>query len=201
LSRLPGVGRRSAERIAFHILKAAEPEALSLARAIQDVKQRVRHCQVCWNLTDHLADAGHGPRCDICRDPHRDRTSVLVVEQPKDLLALEQTGLYKGLYHVLMGRMSPLDGVGPEELTVSGLLDRLDRGEGAAESGVIREVILGLNPTVEGDGTGLYLMQEVSKRPGVRVTRLARGLPTGSNLEYANKSVLADAIQCRQEVR
>ncbi len=209
LSRLPGVGRRSAERLAFHILKSNEADALSLAKSIADVKQRVRHCAVCWNLTDHGPQAGaraegggsDSPQCDICRDPMRDRSAVLVVEQPKDLIALEQTGMYKGLYHVLMGRMSPLDGIGPEELTVAGLIDRIDRPEANPGGTPVREVILGLNPTVEGDGTALYLTQEVSSRSGVKVTRLARGLPTGSQLEFANKAVLADAIQCRQDVR
>lgn len=201
LSRLPGVGRRSAERLAFHILKSSEQDAMALSRAIADIKQKVRHCSVCWNLTDQGPAGGEGPRCDICRDATRDRSSVLVVEQPKDLIALEQTGMYKGLYHVLMGRISPLDGIGPEELTVGGLMDRVDRPAANPGGSTVREVILGLNPTVEGDGTGLYLMEEIARRPTVRVTRLARGLPTGSQLEFANKAVLADAIQCRQEVR
>lgn len=204
LSSLPGVGRRSAERLAFHILKSTDEQALSLSRAIADVKQRVRHCQVCWNLTDHVSGAAEGedaPRCELCRDAQRERGVVLVVEQPKDLIALEQTGMFKGLYHVLMGRISPLDGVGPEELTVAGLIDRIDRPESNPGGVAVREVILGLNPTVEGDGTALYLMEEISRRPSVRVTRLARGLPTGSQLEFANKAVLADAIAGRQDVR
>lgn len=201
LSRLPGVGRRSAERLAFHILKSRGEDALALSRAIADVKERVRHCSVCWNLTDQQGSGVGAPTCDICRDPARERGSVLVVEQPKDLIALEQTGMYKGLYHVLMGRISPLDGVGPEELTVAGLIERVDTPSANPGGSAVVEVILGLNPTVEGDGTGLYLMDELSRRPQVRVTRLARGLPTGSQLEFANKAVLADAIQCRQEVR
>jgi recombination protein RecR len=198
LASLPGIGRRSAERLAFHILKSPPDEASRLAQAITDVKARIRHCRACSNLTDSPEDQ---PLCDLCAGLSRDRQTVLVVEQPKDLIALEQTGMYKGLYHVLMGRISPLDGIGPEELTVSDLFRRLDRPDSNPGGVAIKEVVLGLNPTVEGDGTSLYLMQEIGSRPGMRVTRLARGLPTGSQLEYANKAVLADAIQCRQEVR
>ncbi len=192
LSSLPGIGRRGAERLAFHLLKASESSAMALARAITDIKRAVQHCSVCSNLTD--ADP-----CPICEDPSRDRSRVLVVEQPKDLIALEQTGMYSGLYHVLMGRLSPLDGIGPGELTVGELMARLD--EPAKNPGGVRikEVILGLNPTLEGDGTGLYLAQQIHSR-GVGVTRLARGLPTGSQLEYVSKAVLADAIEGRREM-
>ena len=193
LASLPGIGRRSAERLAFHLLKADEPTAMALARAIADVKRAVKHCSVCSNLTD--ADP-----CPICEDAQRDRSRVLVVEQPKDLIALEQTGMYRGLYHVLMGRLSPLDGIGPGELTVAELMARLD--DPAKNPGGVRieEVILGLNPTLEGDGTGLYLAEEIRKR-GVSVSRLARGLPTGAQLEYVSKAVLADAIEGRREMR
>lgn len=189
---LPGIGRRSAERLAFHILKAERAAALALAGAITDVKDTVRHCDRCWNLCD-------GALCGICADEARDRGLVLVVEQPKDLIALEQTGMYRGLYHVLMGRLSPLDGVGPEELTVPSLLGRIDDPKSNPGGSAVREVILGLNPTLEGDGTALYLAEALRAR-GVAVTRLARGLPSGSQLEYANKAVLADAIQGRQGV-
>ncbi len=190
LTRLPGIGRRSAERIAFHVLKCDEPEAMRLARAIEEVKKNVRHCSVCYNLTD--ADP-----CPICADERRDRATVLVVEQPRDLIALEQTGMYRGVYHVLMGRLSPLDGVGPDHLTVAALVRRVK--EPGIGSTPIREVVLGMNPTVEGDGTALYVAEQL--RPlGVRVSRLARGVPTGGQLEYANKAVLADAIQGRQAV-
>lgn len=184
-AQLPGIGVRSAERLAFHILKSDEQSALALARAITAVKQSVRHCRVCYNLSDRDV-------CSICADPERDRSRVLVVEQPKDLIALEQTGMYNGLYHVLMGRLSALDGVGPEDLTVEPLLGRVRES-----GGQIEEVVLGLNPTVEGDGTGLYLAQALGAL-GVRVSRLARGLPSGGSLEYANKAVLADAIMGRQ---
>lgn len=189
---LPGVGRRSAERLAFHILKNNEQTASDLANAILDVKRTVRHCRVCWNLSD--ADL-----CDICRDSARDRRTVLVVEQPRDLIALEQTGMYRGLYHVLMGRLSPLDGIGPDELTVPDLLKRLDDPKINPGETPVAEVILGLNPTMEGDGTSLYL-SDLTRQRGLKVTRLARGLPTGSSLEFANKAVLADAIEGRQSV-
>lgn len=191
-ARLPGVGRRSAERLAFYILKSDEPTAMGLARAIQDVKKLVRHCRVCSNLSDDEL-------CAVCADPRRDRTRVLVVEQPKDLIALEQTGMYRGLYHVLMGRLSPLDGIGPGDLTVDDLLRRIEKPEGNPGGTKVEEVILGLNPTVEGDGTSMYLAEQLKTR-GVRVSRLARGLPTGSSLEFANRAVLADAIQGRQSM-
>jgi len=189
---LPGIGRRSAERLAFHILKADRKAALALAQSITDVKETVRHCDRCWNLCD-------GVLCAVCADESRDRGVVLVVEQPKDLIALEQTGMYRGVYHVLMGRLSPLDGIGPEELTVPTLLERIDNPASNPGGARVREVILGLNPTLEGDGTALYLAEALRTR-GVAVTRLARGLPSGSQLEYANKAVLADAIQGRQGV-
>lgn len=190
LTRLPGIGRRTAERIAFFILKSDKEPALALAEAIRDVKERVKHCSICFNLTDT-------DPCQICDAPRRDRSQVLVVEQPKDLFALEQTGMYHGLYHVLMGRMSPLDGVGPEDLTVSELLARVDEPKKNAGGERIEEVVLGLNPTLEGDGTALYLAEELGRR-GVRVTRLARGLPAGREIEFASTAVLAEAIQDRR---
>ncbi len=201
LAKLPGIGRRSAERLAFHVLKSERAEAERLAAAVLEVKRSVRHCRSCFNL-------GDSDRCSICSDPRRDRSRILVVEQPKDLIALEQTGMYRGLYHVLMGRISPLDHVGPGDLTVGVLFDRIDHperhalhegGAGGADTTAVGEVVLGLNPTIEGDGTALYLADRL-KRKGVRVSRLARGLPTGGSLEFANKAVLADAISGRQEM-
>ena len=192
-ARLPGVGRRSAERLALHVLKSSKDEAMALAGAIGDVKKSVRHCTVCFNFAE-------GDRCAICEDPRRDRTLVLVVEQPRDLIALEQTGMYRGLFHVLLGRMSPLDGVGPEHLTISELMKRLDEPATNAGGERVTEVILGLNPTLEGDGTALYLAELLAKR-SVKVSRLARGLPSGGSLELANKAVLADAIEGRQAMR
>lgn len=191
-ANLPGIGRRSAERLAFHILKSDSLIALALATAIQEVKTTIRHCDRCWNLSDDSL-------CDLCKDDRRDRSTVLIVEQPKDLIALEQTGMYKGLYHVLMGRLSPLDGIGPGELTIPSLLLRVDQPHTNPGGVQVREIILGLNPTLEGDGTALYLAEELRTRP-VGVTRLARGLPSGSQLEYANKAVLADAISGRQRL-
>ena len=191
-ARLPGIGRRSAERLAFHILKSESGSALALAQAVRDVKETVRHCSVCYNLTDL-------DPCPICADASRDRGCVLVVEQPKDLIALEQTGMYRGLYHVLMGRISPLEGVRPDDLTIPDLLGRAENPSRNPGGVPIREVVLGLNPTVEGDGTALFLAEHLRPR-GIKVSRLARGLPTGGSLEYANKAVLADAIQGRQAV-
>lgn len=186
LARLPGIGMRSAERIAFHLLKQRAEDALKLADAIRDVKTRIRHCSVCYNLTEQ-------DPCAICADPERDQGLVCIVEQPKDLLALEATGLYKGVYHVLLGRISPLEGMEPGDLTIDALMQRL-------ASGTIREVIMGLNPNMEGDGTALHLQSLISQYPNVQVTRLARGLPAGSNIEYANRNILADAIAGRQRM-
>src|SRR3954452_22272927 len=150
LARLPGIGMRSAERIAFHLLKQSPEEAMKLSEAIRDVKTRIRHCSVCYNLTEQ-------DPCAICADPGRDQSLVCVVEQPKDLLALESTGLYKGVYHVLLGRISPLEGIGPEDLTIDGLLSRLASGE-------VREIIMGTNPTMEGDGTALHIQNVIGQQ-------------------------------------
>ena len=186
LSRLPGIGMRSAERIAFHLLKQSAEDAMRLADAIRDVKTRIKHCSVCYNLTE-------SDPCNICANAARDQGLVCVVEQPKDLLALEATGLYHGVYHVLLGRISPLEGINPDDLTIDALTRRLD-------SGAVREVIMGTNPTMEGDGTALYVQGIIARYPAVTVTRLARGLATGSNIEYANRNVLADAISGRQKM-
>ncbi len=191
-SKLPGIGRRSAERLAFHVLKSTREEAKRLSVAIDDVKRLVKHCAVCWNLTDESP-------CRICGDPRRDATTILVVEQPKDLIALEQTGMFRGVYHVLLGRLDPLDGVGAESLTVAALLDRIDEPSRNAQGMAVEEVILGLNPDMEGDGTALHLADLIAKR-GVRVSRLARGLPTGSQIEFASRAMLADAIAERKSM-
>lgn len=192
LTELPGIGRRSAERMAFHLLKATPERAMRLSQAIADVKNNVRQCSICHNLTDR-------EHCWVCADPSRDASTVLVIEQPQDLVGLEQAGTYKGVYHVLMGRLDPLGGVGPEDLTLGNLLKRVaDPGRNCREVAV-REVILGLNPNLEGDTTTLFLADQLAGR-GVRVTRLARGLPAGSQLEYASTAVLADAIEGRREI-
>jgi recombination protein RecR len=186
LARLPGIGMRSAERIAFHLLKQKPEDAMLLADAIRDVKTRIKHCSVCYNLTET-------DPCQICSDPSRDQGVVCIVEQPKDLLALESTALYRGVYHVLLGRISPLEDVHPDDLTIDPLMKRL-------ASGQVREVIMGTNPNMEGDGTALHIQGLVAQFPDVQVTRLARGLPTGSNIEYANRNILADAISGRQRM-
>jgi len=186
LSRLPGIGRRSAERVAFHLLKSTPDEALELASAIREFRSNLKVCGECGNVSER-------DPCPICDDDKRDGSVVLVVEQPSDIVSLESTGQYGGVYHVLMGRLAPLDGVGPGELTIGPLLDRVKR-QG------VKEVILGTHPTLEGDGTALYLADELEKL-GVKVTRLARGLPVGASLDAVSKAVLGDAIQGRQAMQ
>ena len=187
LARLPGIGMRSAERIAFHLLKQPPEEAMKLSDAIRDVKTRIRHCSVCFNLTEQ-------DPCSICSDGSREQGLVCIVEQPKDLLALESAGLYRGVYHVLLGRIAPLEGVEPGDLTIDPLMQRI-------ASGKVREIIMGTNPTMEGDGTALYLQSLIGQRfPNVQMTRLARGLPAGGSIEYANRNILADAISGRQRM-
>jgi len=179
LGALPGIGPRSAERIAFHLLRTGKEEALALADAIRDVKEKLRHCSRCFNLTDK-------DPCAICSDPRRDASVIYVVEQPKDVLALEATGVVRGVYHVLLGHIAPLDGVEPGDLTIEPLLERVRRGG-------VKEVVLATNPTVEGDGTALHLHSLLQPLP-VKVTRLARGLAVGSQVEYATRAMLEAAI-------
>src|SRR3954454_11417709 len=183
--RLPGVGAKTAERLAHHLLKCPAEEALALAEAIRDVKERVRHCQTCFHLTE--ADQ---PLCMICRDPRRDHGLVCVVEQPRDLLALEKAGTFGGVYHVLLGRLAPLHGMGPEQPTIDALEARVRTGE-------VRELIMATNPNLEGDGTALLVANRLADA-NVPITRLARGLASGSVLEFANKEMLADALNGRQ---
>jgi recombination protein RecR len=182
-AKLPGIGKKSAERLTYYILRAHRNEALALADAIRNVKDNVRYCQKCYNLAE-------GEECSICRDPSRQQDVVCVVEQPRDLMALEQSGVYRGLYHVLLGRIAPLDGIGPDQLTIDALVKRI-------RAGAFKEVIMATNPTVEGDGTALHISNLLSGLP-VRITRLARGITTGSVLEFANKEILADALTGRQ---
>ena len=183
LGKLPGIGPRSAERVAFHLLKTGEEEVLALADAVRDLKTKIRACKQCFNLAE-------GELCEICSDPRRDQSVLCVVEQPKDLLALESTGAYRGLYHVLMGHVAPLEGVGPEDLTLDELVARVRGGD-------VKEVILGTNPDVAGDTTALHVAEALAPT-GVKMTRLARGLPAGGQIEYASKSILADAIDQRR---
>ena len=185
LTKLPGIGPRSAERVAFHLLKSGSGESMALARALRDVAKLVTRCGVCSNFTE-------SDPCEICADPRRDHSVICVVEEPKDLLAIERAGTYRGTYHVLLGRIAPLEGAGPEALTVSKLLERIG-------SGGIAEVILATNPNVTGDGTALWLAEKLSGR-GVKVTRLARGISTGSELEFASPDALADALADRREL-
>jgi recombination protein RecR len=183
-AKLPGIGRKSAERLAYHLLRVHKTEALGLADAIRDVRENVRYCKTCFNLSE-------GELCTICRDPKRDQTQLCIVEQPRDLMALEQAAVFRGLYHVLLGRIAPLEGIGPEQLTIEQLVERVRTGE-------FREVIMATNPTVEGDGTALHISNLLADYP-VKVTRLARGITTGSILEYTNKEILADALSGRQK--
>ena len=184
LSRLPGIGTRTAQRLAFHLLSTQKDEALALAAAIQDVKERVRFCRECGNLTED-------DLCSICVDPRRDRTVVCVVEQPVDVVSLERTHEYRGLYHVLGGALSPLDGVDPSDLRVDELVRRVESGE-------ITEVVLATNPNMTGEATAGYIAERL--RDTVRVTRLASGLPVGGDLEYADEVTLGRALAGRREM-
>lgn len=184
-AKLPGIGRKSAERLTYHILRVHKNEALGLADAIRNVRENVRYCELCYNLSET-------PRCSVCRDPRRETTQLCIVEQPRDVMALEQSGAFHGLYHVLLGRIAPLENIGPEQLTLDALVDRV-------RAGGFQEIIMATNPTVEGDGTALYISNLLSELP-VRITRLARGVTAGSILEYTNKEVLADALTGRQRL-
>jgi recombination protein RecR len=183
--KMPGIGPRSAERLAFHVLRSTPEEARALSRAIDDVKSRIRHCSICYNLTE--ADP-----CEICRDPRRDTSTIVVVEHPGEVMLLEETGLIRGLYHVLLGHIAPLEGIDPGDLTIDALVKRV-------KSGGVKEVVLGTSPTVEGDGTALYI-RSLIENEGVRVTRLARGIPVGSQIEYATRAMLEAAISGRTDM-
>lgn len=182
-AKLPGIGKKSAERLTYHVLRVSRNDAIALADAIRAVKDNVQYCRKCYNLAE-------GDECAICRDPGRQQDVVCVVEQPRDLMALEQAGVYRGLYHVLLGRIAPLEGIGPEQLTIDALIKRVREGP-------VKEVIMATNPTMEGDGTSLHISNLLAGLP-VRITRLARGITSGSVLEFANKEILADAMTGRQ---
>ena len=184
LARLPGVGRRTAQRLAFHLLKASEADALALADAIREVKERIGFCTECGNLAEE-------PLCPICADGRRDRSLICVVEDPSDLVALERTHEYRGLYHVLGGALSPIDGVDPEHLRIAELVARV-------ETGGVTEVLLATNPTMTGEATAAYLADRLRGR--TRVTRLASGLPVGGDLEYADEVTLGRALAGRREM-
>jgi recombination protein RecR len=181
--KLPGIGPKTAERLTHFLLGSGRDQARALANALQGVVEQVHRCRQCFNLTE-------GELCSLCADPRRDAALICVVEQPRDLAALERAGTYRGLYHVLHGRLAPLDNIGPEQLTVDALLRRVRHGG-------VQEIIMATNPTLEGDGTALYVSSLLADT-GVRITRLARGLPSGSVLEFANNQMLADALEGRR---
>jgi recombination protein RecR len=183
--KLPGIGARTAERLAYHVLRATKDEAMGLAYAIRDVKKNMRNCAECFNLTETEL-------CPICADERRDHSVICVVEQPKDVWALEKTKSYRGVYHVLLGRLAPLEDMGPESLTVTELVKRVERGG-------VKEVILATNPNLEGEGTAGYIREKLAAA-GVKVTRIARGIPAGSTIEYSNTSILQDALAGRREM-
>ena len=186
--KLPGLGKKSAERIAYHLLKVDAHEALALADSIRAVKENVRYCKYCFNLTEEEL-------CEICRDPRRNLSILCVVEQPQDLIRLEQTGRYDGLYHVLLGRLAPLDRITPDQLTIAPLIERI-------RTGMFSEIVMGTNPTTEGDSTAYYIIGQLESLPSKpNITRLARGVTTGSDLQFVNSEMLADALSERQEMR
>lgn len=180
-SQLPGIGRKSAQRLALHLLKQPREDVVRMARTLVNMKDRIRYCSVCWNITE-------GDPCAVCASPKRDGSMICVVEEPNDVIAVERTNDFKGLYHVLGGALSPLDGVGPEDLKVKELLARV--------TGNTSEVILALNPNVEGEATTIYLTR-LLKPLGVKVTRIARGLPVGGDLEFADEATLSRALEGR----
>jgi recombination protein RecR len=181
-TKLPGIGPKSAERLAFYILKADAKEAMRLAEAIKDVKTKIKRCKTCYNLAE-------SDECSICADQRRDKSLICVVEQPKDIISLEQTGACKWVYHVLGGHIAPLEGLEPEDLTIDKLVERV-------RAGGVSEVIMATNPNMAGDGTALYISSRL-KQTGVKITRLARGLPSGTTIEFASGKILSDAITGR----
>lgn len=183
--KLPGVGKRTAERLAYHVLSTRDEETMNLAFAIRDVIRKTKECSVCFN-------AAEGELCSICADSRRDRSIIWVVEEVKDLIALEKTGEVQGVYHVLKGRISPMAGRGPEDLTVDKLIERVRKGD-------VKEVVLATNPDLEGDMTARFIVEKL-KGARVEVSQMARGIPQGSSLEYASKTILSDAIVGRQKV-
>jgi recombination protein RecR len=189
-SRLPGIGPKTAQRLTYHLLRAADSEARILAAALVDVRDKVVFCDRCFNISDEAL-------CPICRDPGRDATKLCVVEEPLDVLALERTSEFKGLYHVLHGAISPIDGIGPDRLKIRELLGRADEAKRAGEP--LAEVILATNPTLEGEATAMYLNERLEGRVG-SVTRIARGLPVGGDLEYADDVTLIRALQGRRAI-
>ncbi len=186
LTRLPGLGRKSAQRIAFHLLRISPEEAGRLARAIVELKEKVQDCRICGNVTETQP-------CALCDDPRRDATMLCVVEQAMDVLAIERTGEFRGRYHVLKGALSPVDGIGPEQLHLTELLERI-------RAGGVDELIVATNPTAQGEATALYIARLLQSGPAIKVTRIARGVPMGSDLEFSDQITLARAITGRKEI-
>lgn len=184
LGKFPGIGPRSAQKLAFHIMKIPKEEARELAQAIVDIKEKTRHCSICNNFSE-------GEYCPICANPARDKSIICVVEEPNDIIAIEKIGVYKGTYHVLMGAISPLDGIGPDDLRIKELLERISAG--------VKEVILATNPNTEGEATAMYL-GKIIKPLEIKVTRIARGIPVGGNIEYTDQATLAKAMETRGEL-
>ena len=185
LARLPGIGRKTALRLTYHLLKQPPAQSLRLADALVGLTERIRQCQICFNLTE-------APRCTICSDPRRDGNTICAVEEAADIGAIERAAEFRGVYHVLGGRISPLDGVGPGDLTIAALVDRVRHG-------AVTEVILATNPSMEGEATAIHLHRQLAPT-GVRITRIARGLPVGGDLEYADGVTIAQAISARREM-
>lgn len=192
LCKLPGVGERTAARLAFHLLKGNKEDVLELAESIGKLRQEIGLCPGCFGLTEVNSSSGQEVACRVCQDPRREREKICVVEEPADMMAVEKSQEYRGLYHVLQGTLSPLDGVGPDALRIKELIRRVEGGQ-------IQEVIVATNPTVEGEATALYI-SKVIKPLGVKVTRIARGLPMGGDLEYADAVTLGKAIEGRREI-
>lgn len=185
LAKLPGIGKKTAVRLALYILRSSQDDAQALARSILRVKERIGLCRTCFNIAE-------GDMCMVCRNPQRDPSLLCIVEEPSDLMAIESTGVFKGLYHVLHGAISPLDGVGPQELKIAELLERLQQGG-------VKEVIIATNPTVEGDATALYLAKTI-KSLGITVTRIAQGIPAGGDIEYVDSKTMTRSLEGRREV-
>ena len=186
-SRLPGIGEKTASRLTYYLLKAPDEEAFQLAEALRQLKENVIFCSICRNITEE-------DPCDICRDPRRDRSVICIVEEPSDIRAIEASGSYRGLYHVLGGRLSPLEGVGPEELSFSALVERIERS-----APPVAEVIVATNPSVEGDATALYIQRLLAGK-NIKVTRIACGLPAGGHLEYTDSFTISQALQGRHDI-
>lgn len=193
LAKLPGIGTRTAQRLAFHIMRSSDQEAFALAQAVRDVKERMGNCEQCFNLAD-------GPRCGICLDPRRDQSMICVVEEPNDVISIERTRAYRGLYHVLGGAISPMDSIDPEKLKIAQLMDRV-RASMQPGATAVTEVIMATNPTTSGEATALHIAEELRRlAPELALSRLASGLPVGADLEYADELTVGNALSGRRSI-